>query len=184
MKKYIVTCHLLFMTFAFASSEDHHHHDHHHKKETTTNLEAHVHGEVHCSVAVEGKEIYLELRSPAESFIGFEHRPKTREEVETWEQLKKSWKLNLLDSFEVLEKECQVKESQIKLHVDEQDGHAQISADAYLKCSDELQQSKLKIDLRENFKSIYKVHIEILPSGLAPYNKTLTGKDKSIELSL
>lgn len=42
--------------------------------------EAHVHGVAAMNLALEGGELYLELRSPAANLVGFEHAPGTADE--------------------------------------------------------------------------------------------------------
>ena len=43
-------------------------------------LKSHVNGHVKLSVAVDKKQVFVELEGPAESFLGFEHKPKTAKE--------------------------------------------------------------------------------------------------------
>ncbi len=42
--------------------------------------EAHVHGQAHLEVAVDGGTLTLRLESPADSLVGFEHSPRTDKE--------------------------------------------------------------------------------------------------------
>jgi hypothetical protein len=49
--------------FAYAEEHEHRHHG------------AHVHGVARLNVAIEGKELFLELESPAMNLVGFEHMP-------------------------------------------------------------------------------------------------------------
>jgi len=39
--------------------------------------EKHVHGEAELFIAVEGKKVLIEMESPADNFLGFEHEPRT-----------------------------------------------------------------------------------------------------------
>jgi len=41
---------------------------------------AHEHGSAHLNVALDRNNLYLELTSPAANIVGFEHRPRTREQ--------------------------------------------------------------------------------------------------------
>ena len=52
-----------------ASAHDHAHHSH--------NAAAHQHGLGHLDLALEGQQLILELRIPAEDLLGFEHAPQT-----------------------------------------------------------------------------------------------------------
>ena len=49
-------------------------------------LKSHVHGHVKLSVVVDNKQAFIELEGPAESFLGFEHRPKTAKEKASWKK--------------------------------------------------------------------------------------------------
>ena len=41
---------------------------------------AHVHGQLKLDIAVEGPTVVIEMESPLENFVGFEHAPKTEAE--------------------------------------------------------------------------------------------------------
>jgi hypothetical protein len=59
--------------------------------------EAHEHGVAHLNVAHDGKNLYIEMTSPAANIVGFEHQPRTQEQkaavkeaikkLEAWEAL-------------------------------------------------------------------------------------------------
>ncbi len=42
--------------------------------------EKHVHGEAEMFIAIENKQVLIELESPADNILGFEHEPKTKEQ--------------------------------------------------------------------------------------------------------
>lgn len=45
-----------------------------------TAAEKHVHGEAELFIAIEGKKVLIEMESPADNFLGFEHAPKTKQQ--------------------------------------------------------------------------------------------------------
>lgn len=188
MRKYVLLLPFLVLINSHASSDHHHNHDDHHREHKhehkKASLGAHVHGELECSIAVDENEVYLELQSPAESLLDFEHRPKTKKEKEKWNELSRSWKNNLLNSFKILGQECEVQEPTIVLNVDDEGSHAHIHAQAQLNCPKKLNAQRLQVDLRERFKAIKKLNIQVLPAVEAPYQKSLEGSQKSIELKL
>jgi len=47
---------------------------------------AHVHGQLRLDVAVEGPTVVIEMESPLDNFVGFEHAPKTDAEKKTAEE--------------------------------------------------------------------------------------------------
>lgn len=187
MQKYFLFFTLLILVDSYASSDHHEHGDHHHEHDhehKTTSLGAHIHGKLECSIAVDQDEVYLEVQSPAESLLGFEHRPNTPEEKKKWMDLSDSWEKELLGSFNVADLKCQIQEPQIILNVDEKGSHAQVHAQAHLKCSEKLNGKTLNISLREKFEAIKEINIEVLPSSGAPYKKNTKGNQKSVELKL
>ena len=58
-----------------------------------SSLEAHIHGEAKLNIVLEGPELLIELKSPSYNLVGFEHAPKTKNQLElvenTIELLKK-----------------------------------------------------------------------------------------------
>ena len=64
-------------------------------------LKSHVHGHVKLSVVVDKKQAFIELEGPAESFLGFEHRPKTAKEKASWKKLKSIWNNKTGDMFSI-----------------------------------------------------------------------------------
>ena len=57
-------------------AEEAHRHEHHHEHENEQRQHgAHVHGMASLTVAQEGREVLLELESPAANIFGFEHAP-------------------------------------------------------------------------------------------------------------
>lgn len=43
---------------------------------------SHTHGIGHLNIAIEGSDIYAEVKSPAANIVGFEHQPETRKQEE------------------------------------------------------------------------------------------------------
>ena len=44
------------------------------------NLSAHVHGSVHLDIATDKNQLLVMLKSPSESFLGFEYKAKSKKE--------------------------------------------------------------------------------------------------------
>lgn len=62
---------------ALAHDHDHHHHAH---DDHSHNPAAHQHGIGHLDLVLEGNQLVIELRAPAEDLLGFEHAPRTPEQ--------------------------------------------------------------------------------------------------------
>jgi hypothetical protein len=65
---------VLFAPWISASEVDAHEHEH---QQEHRQHAAHEHGVGKINIAQEGKEIHIELDSPAANIVGFEHIPKT-----------------------------------------------------------------------------------------------------------
>ena len=86
-------------------------------------LKSHVHGHVKLSVVVDSKQAFIELEGPAESFLGFEHRPKTAKEKASWKKLKSIWNNKTGDMFSIEKSlNCSFQKKKIAL-IHEEDGH-------------------------------------------------------------
>jgi hypothetical protein len=46
----------------------------------TAQARAHVHGQLRLDIAIEGPTVVIEMESPLENFVGYEHAPKTEAE--------------------------------------------------------------------------------------------------------
>ena len=87
-------------------------------------LKSHVHGHVKLSVVVDKKQAFIELEGPAESFLGFEHRPKTAKEKASWKNLQSIWKNKIGDMFSIEKSlNCSFEKKKIALIHEEDDHH-------------------------------------------------------------
>ena len=87
-------------------------------------LKSHVHGHVKLSVVVDNKQAFIELEGPAESFLGFEHRPKTAKEKASWKKLQSIWKDKTGDMFSIEKSlSCSFQKKKIALVHEEDDHH-------------------------------------------------------------
>ena len=67
----------LSLAIATASAGEKHDHDHGHDHDKRQH-DAHVHGIAALNLALEGKELHIELDSPAANIVGFEHAPSSK----------------------------------------------------------------------------------------------------------
>ncbi len=64
----------LWLAASSATGKDKDDHEHAHEQEHRQH-DAHVHGIAELNVALEGREVHVELDSPAANIVGFEHAP-------------------------------------------------------------------------------------------------------------
>lgn len=144
-----------------------HEHDHQHKS-----LSAHVHGVASLSIAVDQEKMSIELKAPAESLLGFEQAPTTKEQKEKWRSMQEAWIENLWDIF-VFPKDlgCLPGQHDLQLKVD--DSHADIEATALINCKKDLAAQQIELQLMKKFERVESLKIEVLTSKQNAYTKEL-----------
>lgn len=145
-------------------------------------LDAHVHGVVYLDIATDKNQILIMVKSPADSFLGFEHRPKTKAQEELILKIKKQWNSNLLNYLgsDKLE-DCSVSESTWK-HTFSGKNHSNINAQAYISCKKPLINRVLRISLFEKYKNIHQVELQVLKDNGKIIKDKKHNKAFSIEL--
>jgi hypothetical protein len=145
-----------------------------------SNLNAHEHGHIKLSIAVEDKKLNIELDGPAESFIGFEYLPVTKTEKLKYQSAKNLWEKNLFQlikldqtlnckienaTFLQVVDETETKEAQAKIKNPNQKlkaVHSDIEAKAQISCAKKIAGTKAIVQLKKSFKSIQKVELDLL----------------------
>lgn len=144
-------------------------------------LSAHVHGSVGLDMAAEGKQILVMLKSPADSFLGFEYKPKTKKEKELVKKTKQTWMKNIMslvggDSL----KDC--KQGQSSWNLKYEGSHSEILAEAYINCSGNVEGREITISMKDSYKKIETIHLQLLRSDGSALNKKI--KDKKYKIKL
>ena len=151
--KRLITGILIFSSLNVFSETDHHQHG------------SHVHGEAVLNLAIENKTILIEFESPAMNIIGFEHEPKTEEQISITNeanQLLRDYS-NLLT---IPGSQCKQTESTLEFahDVDKEDshhndhhGHEEAHSDyhlIYTVSCDSLTELKIQINLFKHFPGV------------------------------
>lgn len=158
---------LSLITINIAMADNHG--GHHHKK----TLSAHEHGSIELDLGVDGSVLEIELKGPAESFIGFEYAPKTDKEKKVFSIAETLWTKNLLSIF-TFDKAlvCSVSEASFKQeiedHKDRKDNkketgaHSEIHAKAKISCSADLKDQSVAISLKRAFPKIKNLKADLV----------------------
>ena len=183
---YLLTGVLLFSSPAFAENS----------------LSSHLHGHVELNVAADGKTLFVEVHSPSESFLGFEHQPKTDRQKSLWASVKNQWenKTSELIQFDPSLK-CKISQAHMDMHFEKgakhhheserhdhgehkplMGTHSEIKAEATFSCREEIKDSQLVVLLKKYFQKIEEIEAQILPNSGVPYSKTLTEKKAILDL--
>ena len=89
-----------------------------------SSLSAHLHGHVNLNVAADVKTIFIEVHSPSQSFLGFEHRPQTDQQKSKWASVKNRWEKKTSELFQIEPSlACKVTKAHIEMDFEEEEGH-------------------------------------------------------------
>lgn len=77
------------MNAVIAADHKHHEHKHDHEEKQSKQLSAHEHGVAKMNIAALGKEVQIQLESPAFNVVGFEHQPKTKKQKKLVKKVEK-----------------------------------------------------------------------------------------------
>lgn len=127
-------------------------------------LGAHEHGAVKLALAVEKNMMEIDLDGPSETFIGFEHAPKTDKEKAILNGTKNQWEKKLLTLISLPEAlGCQISEASLGLVIE--GVHADLEAKAKITCAKDLAGASASIALIKSFWKIKKLKVDIVSAS-------------------
>lgn len=149
---------------------------------SNTSLPSHSHGSVHLDIGVEGKQFLVMLKSPAESFLGFEYSPKSEKEKQALQELKMSWNKNLLLLIEAIDfNDCKISNSKIEQDV-ESEGHSDISAEAIIICEKDVSGRSLSVELKKSYKRINTIFVQLIRADGTALNQKFDQSSFTLKL--
>lgn len=143
-------------------------------------LSAHVHGVVALDIAADSKEVLFIMKSPADSFLGFEHRPKTKKQMSKVRNVKKLWREDFNKLFKGLEG-CKRKTMKWNLKYTGK-SHSDIEAQAHIICMKPVKNINLSILLMNYFPNIEAIQLQLIRANGEMVSKKV--KSKRITLKL
>lgn len=145
-------------------------------------LEAHVHGALCLDIATEKNDLLIMVKSSAESLLEFEHKAKSKEELETLGKVKDLWgeKITELFGAKTLE-DCKITKSDWQQKFSGKP-HSTIFIEAYLSCKTPLQKRELEISIIENFRRVKNISLQLMREDGTVYKETHS--DKRFKLRL
>ncbi len=110
---------LLLLVFANPAQSGHHGEGHHEKEKHDEDhegesLEAHNHGIAELFIVLEGRELQIELHTPAANLVGFEHEAKNAEQKAQVESAKQTLE-NASDLFQISSGACELSDYELDL---------------------------------------------------------------------
>jgi len=144
-------------------AEDSHEHDSEHHSETRQ-LESHEHGVSTLKIAIEGQNVQMELESPANDIVGFEHAPennKQKADVENALSLLRKANGVFIPSSEA---KCITNENSAEFEIEE--GHSETHSGFHvlwkLTCSNPKQLKNLETTFFELFPKAHEIEVEVI----------------------
>lgn len=159
-------------------------------------LSAHEHGSATLSLAYDNTSVEIELESPADSVLGFEHAPKSDKEKKVFETSKTLWN-NLTTELVIFSKDLNCKANNLafrqimgeedehedhgkdKKHDHHEEGHSEIEASATVTCDKKIA-GDLTIQLKKHFKHMKNLKLEIM--GVKPQSLNIKKEIETIKL--
>lgn len=171
-----------------------------------SSLGAHLHGHAKLNVAADGETLLVEIHSPSESFLGFEHRPETDQQKSLWTSIKNQWENQTQELIQFDPSlSCEVTNAHMEMHFEEEGEshhddhhheehsnhddqetlmgvHSEIKADAIFLCREEIKDTQLVVWLKKYFHNIEQIEVQVLPNLGTPYSKILTQDKATLDL--
>ena len=150
-------------------AEDNHDHDHdhdHHSEHATEKrqLDSHEHGVSILKIAVEGQNVQMELESPANDIIGFEHAPKNNKQKVAIENALSELQDAAGIFFPSSEANCKIDENSAEFEIEE--GHSETHSGFHviwkMTCSDPKRLPNLETPFFELFPKAKEIEVEII----------------------
>ncbi|MCG7928903.1 MAG: DUF2796 domain-containing protein [Candidatus Thiodiazotropha lotti] len=156
--------------------------------------QAHVHGEAQLLIALDGSTLELEFQSPAMNIVGFEHQPKTENQVKAVEAAIET--LKQADLIFTLSSAAQCNPVSIEVksplskndghgHTDDHDheheaeSHSDFTAHYSFRCEQPSRLDKIEFDLFKRFPGTEQLEVQSISKkgqqkiDLTPGNSTL-----------
>jgi hypothetical protein len=130
------------------------------KKEEAHGHGAHEHGKAKLSLAFEGTKGTIEFESPAESIVGFEHKPKNADEKKKVDAAMATLKARVGEMVMLpAAAGCKITAKEVEMH---QDGdHAEFHAEYNVNCAKPVS-GEVRFGISKVFPSVNEVEVQAL----------------------
>ena len=126
------------------------------------NLDAHIHGIINLDMAVDKNELLVMIKSPSESFLGFEYKARTKEDISKVSKVKSDWKNNLFKFLgENSLSDCKVTKSSWN-QIFKGENHSSILAESYILCTKSLAGRLLQVSFKKSYTNIREINFQLI----------------------
>lgn len=144
-----------------------------------TEQAAHVHGLVEVEIAFEQLNGVIQFNAPAESLLGFEHKPKTEKQKSQVQTVEQAFANQASQIFQ-FEKNLKCQITLDKARFEYTGAHADFDASYKVACKGDISKTKITIDLN-NYKNIKSIRTTVVSSGVQKAVKS-TGPVATVEI--
>lgn len=179
----LLVCILMFSSSAYAAS-------------------AHQHGHVSFEMAIDGMKGAVEIKGPGESFVGFEHKAKTKEEKKAVKELEGNLIAKGISYIGLADElECKLSAHRIDWIYDVHDDHGhdhghdkhkkddkhkgehgELKVSYQFECKKMIKSTTLNIGLFKAFSNIKELEVAILPSSGNAFALELKADKASVQI--
>lgn len=155
---------IMFLLALKAGAESsHHHHDH-----DVPQQDAHLHGYVELTLAIEGDQLEIQLTSPAINIVGFEHKATSKQQLQAIERAKQTLESPAM-LFSFSGSDCASTQSTAHFpvldehhtdhddHESDKESHSEITASYKYNCSEGKKVDAVQVNLIQYFPTIEKI---------------------------
>ncbi|MDG2115553.1 MAG: DUF2796 domain-containing protein [Porticoccaceae bacterium] len=156
---------IMFLIALKAGAESaHHHHDH-----DLPQQDAHLHGYVELTLALERGSLEIHLESPAVNIIGFEHKATSQKQLQTIEQARQTLEASV-ELFSFDGGDCSLKQATADFpalaehsahdeeeHKTTEESHSEITAHFEYDCEQDAGLDSINVNLIDHFPTIEKI---------------------------
>ncbi len=142
----------------------------------------HQHGKGSFSIAIQGTQGKLELKSPIDSIVGFEHKPKKPKDVAIYDKAmtKLSSEISKMVIFDPT-LNCEIKKDLFETSQESSGNHSDIVVDYNVICGKSPEGTTMNLDFSKTFPRLKEVEISILV-GVLQKSAAYTGSPLAVEL--
>lgn len=127
---------------------------------------AHQHGVARLTIAAEDNRLELELSSPLESLVGFEHEPRNDKERKAVQAMKDSFRKPEALFVPSAAAQCTASPAEVELPGgDSKDGHADMHATVVFECKTPAALKGLEVKLFDSFPRLQRLKVQLVAGG-------------------
>lgn len=180
MKKAIFAIGLILSATGFHAASNVHAHG----------AKAHVHGNAEMQVVVDGQQLTIELQSPMDSLVGFEHAPRTEKQKQAIKAMEERFAAPATLFVPTPEAKCTAEPGTLKLprYADvtenkrkrDKDVHSEMEATIHFQCEQPAELKGVEVTLFDAFTRIHRLDVQAMtPRGQSAAR--LTPKQRKLQ---